>query len=175
MSTQVAFAPRPFLVTGDSITEAKISILNLSSFYLHTHLLESSMRKEEAFFFIEYIEPNLPDCTHGGVFRSPITSSYCAYLFFSIKCRGIYTYSEDIVLFFNYFSWSLKSLTYCQRWLPSTSASWPMPSPRHLSPSVLSHSPNLKIYASPQRAEAPSNKAGAEAGKHCTVDYPDAY
>ena len=32
--------------------------------------------------------------------------------------------------------------------------------------------PDLKVYAFLQRAGAPSN--GAEPGKHCTVDFPDA-
>ena len=34
--------------------------------------------------------------------------------------------------------------------------------------------PDLKVYAFLQRAQAPSNKSGIEAGKHCAVDYPDA-
>ena len=34
--------------------------------------------------------------------------------------------------------------------------------------------PNLKVYAFLQRAQAPSDKSGAEAGKHCAVDYPNA-
>ena len=34
--------------------------------------------------------------------------------------------------------------------------------------------PDLKVYAFLQRAQAPSNKSGVKAGKHCTVDYPDA-
>lgn len=35
--------------------------------------------------------------------------------------------------------------------------------------------PNLdfNVYAFLQRAQAPANKSGVEAGKHCTVDYPD--
>jgi len=34
--------------------------------------------------------------------------------------------------------------------------------------------PNLNVYAFLQRAEAPSDKTGVPAGKHCTVDFPDA-
>lgn len=34
--------------------------------------------------------------------------------------------------------------------------------------------PDLKVYAFLQRAPAPSGKSSVEAGKHCTVDYPDA-
>lgn len=34
--------------------------------------------------------------------------------------------------------------------------------------------PDLKIYAFLQRAERPSDPSTVEAGKHCTVDYPDA-
>ncbi|KAL1587783.1 hypothetical protein WHR41_03439 [Cladosporium halotolerans] len=33
---------------------------------------------------------------------------------------------------------------------------------------------DLEVYAFLQRAEAPSDKAGVESGKHCTVDYPKA-
>ena len=33
---------------------------------------------------------------------------------------------------------------------------------------------DLEVYAFLQRAEAPADKKGIEAGKHCTVDYPEA-
>lgn len=33
---------------------------------------------------------------------------------------------------------------------------------------------DLEVYAFLQRAEAPTDKTGAESGKHCTVDYPKA-
>ena len=33
---------------------------------------------------------------------------------------------------------------------------------------------DLEAYAFLQRAEAPADKKGVEAGKHCTVDYPNA-
>lgn len=33
---------------------------------------------------------------------------------------------------------------------------------------------DYEVVAFLQRAEAPSDKSGIEAGKHCTVDYPEA-
>lgn len=33
---------------------------------------------------------------------------------------------------------------------------------------------DLEVHAFLQRAEAPVEKSGVEAGKHCTVDYPNA-
>jgi predicted dehydrogenase len=33
---------------------------------------------------------------------------------------------------------------------------------------------DLEVYAFLQRAEAPADKKDVEAGKHCTVDYPNA-
>lgn len=36
------------------------------------------------------------------------------------------------------------------------------------------HNPDLEVYAFLMRREAPKDKANAEPGSHCTVDYPNA-